>query len=190
MHSNSENHHFGFSKVTFFLLSFFLFVLSRATAMACGSSQAWGCMGATAAAYTTATAIPELSLICDLTTVHGNARSLTYWLKGIEPTSSWIQVGFITGEPHWKLPKLPFFNHHVLHEMIHYRCEVKFYFFRVHGHSFLQPTYSTPMFLTRVFKCKNMIVFHSFDSLFLKELFWKLKEIMFLKTGHARVNHY
>ena len=33
------------------------------------------------------------------TTVHGNAGSLTYWARpGIEPTCSWILVGFLT---HW-----------------------------------------------------------------------------------------
>ena len=33
------------------------------------------------------------------TTAHGNSRSLTYWARpGIEPTSSWILVGFVTAE--------------------------------------------------------------------------------------------
>ena len=42
---------------------FFLFM---ATPVAYGSSQARGRIGATAEAYTTATATPDLSIICDL----------------------------------------------------------------------------------------------------------------------------
>ena len=39
-------------------------------------------------AYTTATAIPNLSHICDLQSCLANARSLTHWARpGIEPTS-------------------------------------------------------------------------------------------------------
>ena len=34
------------------------------------------------------------------TTDHGNVGSLTHWVRpGIEPTSSWILVGFVTSEP-------------------------------------------------------------------------------------------
>ena len=34
------------------------------------------------------------------TTVHGNTRSLTHWVRpGIEPTYSWMLVGFVTAEP-------------------------------------------------------------------------------------------
>ena len=38
------------------------------------------------------------------TTVHGNARSLTHWMRsGIEPASSQILVGFTTAKPQWEL---------------------------------------------------------------------------------------
>ena len=38
--------------------------------------------------YTTATAVPDLSLVCDLTTAHSNPGSLTHGAEpGIEPTS-------------------------------------------------------------------------------------------------------
>ena len=38
------------------------------------------------------------------TITQGNTRSLTYWGRpGIEPTSSWILVGFVTAEPWWEL---------------------------------------------------------------------------------------
>ena len=38
------------------------------------------------------------------TTAHSNAGSLTHWVRpGIEPTSSWVLVGFITAEPQQEL---------------------------------------------------------------------------------------
>ena len=38
------------------------------------------------------------------TTADGNARSLTHWAgPGIELSSSWILVGFLTAEPQWEL---------------------------------------------------------------------------------------
>ena len=43
------------------------------------------------------------------TTAHGNARSLTYWVRpGIEPVSSWMLVGLVTTEPEpwWELPTI------------------------------------------------------------------------------------
>ena len=41
------------------------------------------------------------------TTAHGNAESLTHWARpGIEPTCSWLLVGFVTAEPQWELPRL------------------------------------------------------------------------------------
>ena len=41
------------------------------------------------------------------TTAHGNARSLTHWLRpGIEPASSWILVEFIIDWATWELPLL------------------------------------------------------------------------------------
>ena len=43
---------------------FFLFLLFRATPVACGGSQAWGLIGATAAS--SATAMSDLSHVCNL----------------------------------------------------------------------------------------------------------------------------
>ena len=52
-------------------------------------------------AYATATAT---WLQPAYTTVHGNAGSLTHYVRpGIEPASSWILVGFISAEPQWEL---------------------------------------------------------------------------------------
>ena len=40
---------------------------------------------------------------------HSNARSLTHWTgPGIEPTSSWVLVGFVTTEPLQELQYLSF----------------------------------------------------------------------------------
>ena len=57
-----------------------------------GSSQAKSQIGAVA------TAMPDLSHICDLyATAHGDTRSLNHRVRpGIESTSSWILVGFVT----------------------------------------------------------------------------------------------
>ena len=44
------------------------------------------------------------------TTAHSNTESLTHWAKpGIEPTSSWILVGFVTSEPWQELPLITLF---------------------------------------------------------------------------------
>ena len=41
------------------------------------------------------------------TTAHGNARSQTHAVRpGIEPTSSWILVRFISAAPQEELPRL------------------------------------------------------------------------------------
>ena len=51
-------------------------------------------------AYTTATAMPDLSCICDLHHNSQHAGSLTHRPRpGIEPASSWIQVRFVIAEP-------------------------------------------------------------------------------------------
>ena len=73
---------FSFS-LSFF---FFFFCLFRA----CGSSQAWGWIGAEAAG---------------LHHSHRYSRLPTYWARpGIEPTSSWILVGFVSVGPHGNSP--------------------------------------------------------------------------------------
>ena len=54
-------------------------------------------------AYATATAMRDLSLICDL---HHSSQQLEILnplsrAREIEPMSSWILVGFVTTEPQW-----------------------------------------------------------------------------------------
>ena len=71
--------------------SFCFVLLSRATLKAYGSSQARGGIRATATS---------------LHHSHSNARSLTHWARpGIEPTSSWFLVGFVSAAPQWELPE-------------------------------------------------------------------------------------
>ena len=70
----------------FYQLFSFFFLLFRATPTAYGSSQARGRIGAVAAG------------LCHS---HSNTGSLTHWARpGIEPSSSWILVGFNTTEPY------------------------------------------------------------------------------------------
>ena len=57
-------------------------------------------------AYTTATAMPDPSRVCNLQTAHGNARFLTHWTRAqIEPSTSWFLVRFISTLPQQELPK-------------------------------------------------------------------------------------
>ena len=64
-------------------------------------------------AYTTATATWDLSHVCDLHHSHSSAGSLTHWLRpGIEPTTSWFQVRFISAASPWELRIFFFFLVH------------------------------------------------------------------------------
>ena len=60
-------------------------------------------------AYTTATPQPQQHKSVTYTTAHCNARSLTHWAKpGIEPTSSWILVRFVSTSPQREFLKYSF----------------------------------------------------------------------------------
>ena len=55
-------------------------------------------------AYAADTTAQDLSHVCDLTTAHGNVRSLTHWVRpGREPGSSWILVGLVSAAPQREL---------------------------------------------------------------------------------------
>ena len=84
---------------------FVFFFSFRAAPLAYGSSQDRGQKSSELQllAYATATAMLDLSLICDYTTAHGNARSLTHWVRPrINGSTVWIlkidTLGFTT---HW-----------------------------------------------------------------------------------------
>ena len=63
-------------------------------------------------AYATASATPNPSCVCDLTTAHGKARSLTYWARpGIKPETSWLLVGFVSTVPRLELLSHNFINY-------------------------------------------------------------------------------
>ena len=85
------------------LLNFFFFCfLLRAVPVAYETSQARELQ---LPAYSTATATPDQSLICDL---HCSSRQhlILNPLKEVRDrtSSSWILVGFLTAEPQWELP--------------------------------------------------------------------------------------
>ena len=63
--------------------------------------------------YAPAIAMQDPSHMCYL--YRSNNGSLTHWKgPGIEPTSSWILVGFVTMEPHWEPPKSSHFDNTLL----------------------------------------------------------------------------
>ena len=73
----------------FFSFFFFFFFFFRAAGAVYGSSMARGQIGA----------VPS-----SLQHSHSNAGSLTHWAgPGIEPTSSWILIVFVSAEPQWEL---------------------------------------------------------------------------------------
>ena len=91
----------------FFFCLFYLFVFccGGAAPTAYGSSQARGWIGVAAAglshSHSNKGSQPHLRPTPQL---NGNTESLTHWVgPGIEPTASWILVGFITTEPQQEL---------------------------------------------------------------------------------------
>ena len=87
----------------FFILIIIILVF-RAVPTAYGSSQGMGLIRSVTAGLPTATAMPDPSHIFDL-----HHSSWQCWIlnpvsgAGIEPTSSWILVRFVSTEPWWKL---------------------------------------------------------------------------------------
>ena len=73
--------------------------------------------------YTTATATRDLSRVCDLyAAAHGKVRSLTHWGRpGIEPTSSWVLVGFMTC---WTTTETPSSSTSILHISKHFKKSI------------------------------------------------------------------
>ena len=56
-------------------------------------------------AYAIAIAMPDMSCVCGLHHSAQQLQILNHWGRpGIEPTSSWILVRFVTAEPQWELP--------------------------------------------------------------------------------------
>ena len=86
----------------------FFFWLFRATPSAYGCSQARGSNQSCRHQPTPEPQQPGIQAASvTYTTTHGNARSLTHSLRpGIQPESSWMQVGFVNhwaemGTPNW-----------------------------------------------------------------------------------------
>ena len=85
---------------------FCLFVLLfRATSIAYGGSQARGLNRSCSCRPTPqAQQCGTRAKSATYTTAHGNTRSLTHWTRpGIQPTTSWLLVGFISNAPWWEL---------------------------------------------------------------------------------------
>jgi len=91
-------------------VSFFFFWLFKNKLVAYESSQAWGWIIATAASHSLSHSNTGIwATSATYTTAHGNAKSLTHWVRpGIKPSSSWILVGFVSAAPQQELPR-PFF---------------------------------------------------------------------------------
>ena len=86
----------------FYFILFYFLGFFRATSTAYGSSQARVQSELHLLAYATATAMPAMSVT--FSTAHGNAGSLTHSVRpGMEPSSSYVLVGFITTVPWWEL---------------------------------------------------------------------------------------
>ena len=74
-------------------------------------------------AYTTVTAMLDLSCVCNLHH-HLDHNSWQCWILNplseprIEPISSWILVGFVTAEPQWELPSHLFNNFVIINDFI------------------------------------------------------------------------
>ena len=88
-----------------FFFFFYLFAISRAVPMAYGGSQARGRIRAVAASlhcsHSNTGSEPSL---WPTTTAHSNAGSLTQWERpGIEPTTSWFLVRFVSAAPQREL---------------------------------------------------------------------------------------
>ena len=93
-----------------FFVFFFFFNLFRTAPLAYGGSQAKGLTGPVAAGLCHCHSKCQIwATSMTYTTAHGNTRSLTRWAKpGIEPTTSWFPVRFISAAPWRELQK--FFN--------------------------------------------------------------------------------
>jgi len=89
----------------FSLFFFFLsFVLFRATPVAYGGSQARGLIRAVAAGLHKRHSNIIRAPSATYTTAHSNAGSLTHWARqGIEPSTLWFLVRFVSAVPRWKL---------------------------------------------------------------------------------------
>ena len=104
-----------------------IYLYVRAKSAAYGSSQArgsnWSC---------SCRPIPQpqqrrIQAMCvTCTTAHSNAGSLTHWARpGIEPTPSWILVGFIN---HWSMTGTPLtvylkYQYTITKEMVSLQCK-------------------------------------------------------------------
>ena len=99
-----------YSNIWAIFILFFSNFIFRAVPVAYGGSQARGQIGAVAAGLHHSHSNARSEPSATYTTTHGNAISLTHWVRpGIKPASSWMLVRFIFTEPQWEL-LWPFLN--------------------------------------------------------------------------------
>ena len=92
-----------------FLIFFFFFLVFRVTLVAYGGCQARGWIRAAAPGLCCSPSNAGSQLhLWSHTTPHGNTRSLTHRARpGIEPTTWWFPVGFVSAAPQRELLFLP-----------------------------------------------------------------------------------
>ena len=93
-------------------LLFFFFCIFRAAPAVYGGSQAKGRTGAVAASLHHSHSNHRIQAAsATYATAHSNSRSLAHWARpGIEPTSSWMLVRFVSTEPWQELPYCSLLN--------------------------------------------------------------------------------
>ena len=108
----------GFFHFLFLIYLFIYLVLFRAAPMACGGSQTRGPIGAIATGQPQPQQCQIQASSATYTTAHSIAGSLTHWARpGIEPTTLWFLVGFVTPAPQQKRLSLSW-----LHSLLGRKC--------------------------------------------------------------------
>ena len=99
------------SLLLLFLLFFLVFCLFRATLAAYGGSRPRGRIRATAASLHHSHSNRESRCVCDLHNSSQQHRIPNPLSEAvIEPTTSWLLVGFVPATPRWALPVVPFLS--------------------------------------------------------------------------------
>ena len=110
--------------------NFLFFGRFRVAPVACGGSQTRGLIGTIAdGLHHSHNNVGFRGASATYTTAHSNAGSLTHWAKpGIEPSTSWFLVEFISAVPQWELLEFHIngMKHHIL--LYYFYCWVVFHF--------------------------------------------------------------
>ena len=145
------------------ILFLFIRLFFSAIPWAYGYSQTRGGIGAAAACLHHSHSYARSKSCLSYTTAHGKAGSLTQWGRpGIEPSSSWILVGFVT---HWDtMVTLLFF-------ILYGRTP---YIFLVLG-SIKNISPAWQELTAAVLSCSKLLVWEEANAVWKKELSWECK---------------